>query len=127
MNKDHRLLSFADIIQNMSQDFVKIYNRKEFEKLRGFLCENIILEAETMQMGDIKLDEIRLSGIDEVINYWSRVSTMFDNTVSKYEFIELGRNMIILCYFDSIHLKIESHINLNEYGKIYRIGNKLVP
>jgi len=119
-------MPFEKILTKLFEVNVETFNEADYEKLSNILTPYTELISPEINLPKIKADAVHLKSFKEILSYWIEINKSFDNSITRYECIEVGKKSLVRCFYEKLDMTIDTEIHFNEYAKITKIVNHLI-
>lgn len=119
-------MSFEKFIQNFGKIAIASFNSGNYDSLADLMAEGVMLSTPELNLEKIQSPAVMLNGKDAVIDYWKGLREIFPNYISEYSFLKVGKKSFMRCYYPDMDMTLDVELEIDTYGKAYKIINHLV-
>ena len=119
-------MPFEKILTKLFEVNVETFNNADYENLSGFMAPYTELISPEINLPKIQAAAVHLKSFKEIMSYWIEVNKSFDNSITRFEYIEVGKKSLVRCFYEKVDMTIDCEIHFDEYAKITKIVNHLI-
>lgn len=119
--------SFEKLINGIIKDIIESINERDVIRVYENLSEDIVMTCPEIKIGSVQIEAgSKLKGRKAVVEFIKNMVIETNFKIVKYELITKNSKPKMILYFDSLKMNLELHMEIDSYGKIYKIDKKIV-
>jgi len=116
-------MPFESVLKKIFESGIKDFNQADYEKMRELFIPKAHLISLEINLPKIQSPAIHLKSFDEIIAYWSAMNANYENRITNFEYLEIGKISKVRCFYEKLDLIIDSEFHFDNYAKIIKIVN----
>lgn len=118
-------MNFKHTLETLLEKAIHSFNTSDYEGLSELFVENIHFTAPAYQNKIALENPKEFFTRGEVFNYWKRMHEQYPFTISKFEFLRVGKISIFRNTMPDFGYVIDTEIHFDEYGKVLKLYNSI--
>jgi hypothetical protein len=114
-------IALKSIFEQGTQDF----NDGAFAAFEDVLHISLQYYCPEIRTESFYTPETNLIGRNEVLAYWDDLYKKFDNQITSFRYLFVGKTSLIRCFYDKAEFILDVEMYFDEYAKVYKIVNTL--
>lgn len=117
-------MNFDEVLKQLFEKAVACFNSGDYDTLKDTIARNAELISEEFKTSNFFAPAIHAKNRGEIFEYWKTINAEFDNSITQIEYLQTGKHCIVRCTYDSLGIIVDSHIEFDEYGIVYKMVNE---
>lgn len=114
-------MPFENNLKRIFESGLETFNEADYENLISYVSPCLEFIAPAINLPHIKSPAVHLKKFEDVIKFWSLVNSQVENRITRFEYLKIGKNSLVRCYYDGIGLVLDTEIIFDSYGIVTKI------
>ncbi len=119
-------MPFESVLKKIFESGLESFNKADYEQLSEIIIKHAQLISPAIDLPKIKAPAVHLKNFKDIVEYWAATNEKFENRITKFEYLEIGKISKVRCYYEKVNLILDAEIFFDTYGKITKMVNHLV-
>ncbi len=118
-------MTFEIALKSIFERGTEQFNDGSFASFEDILIDGLQYHCPEIKTQNFYTPETNLISRDRVLKYWSDLHAKFDNQITSFKYINVGKVSHIRCFYEKANFTLDVEMHFNEYAKVFKIINKL--
>ncbi len=118
-------MNFELILKTLLEKAIYCFNSGDYDALSDLIVEDIHFIGPEYNNDIIQQPAVEFNSRTHLFAYWKKLHHTYPFTISKHEFLSIGKISRFRSYMDELNFIIDAELHFNEYGKATKIYNKI--
>lgn len=118
-------MPFERALKSIFERGTEDFNDGAFVNFEDILHIGLQYYCPEIRTRNFRTPETKLYSREEVLEYWADLHSKYDNEISNFRYLFVGKVSLIRCFYDKGGYILDVEMHFDEYGKVFKIINSL--